>query len=370
MKIFISSVRSGLEAERDCLPGLIMALGHQPQRFEDFTAQSTPSREACLRGVDASDVYLLLLGPKYGHIFPETGQSATHDEWVAAVTKGMPRLVFRKTDVDVEPQQEAFAKVVGDYGHGIFYSQFSNVADLQTKVVQAVRTLEMQPGTLTYSPLQSPVDVQWREDRSNPRWNVTSDPWLELHAIPLGAAPRSARQLRQLPDQLVTSLRNSGALPITAGAEPRVDSDAVVVELPTARRHWDGPHAGALVGLRVNTAGYVSLWWSLPRDRMGAILDPEDLTSTVASGLRLIGALRVLQAAEAAIGIGLSSASMVSEGRVTGVARNSATMSVHGDGPVRIAPDEAVSSAAFDRGAEEVAASLVRSLLEAFRARR
>lgn len=102
MKIFISSVRSGLEQERDSLPGLILALGHEPKRFEDFGAQVMPSREACLRGVDNSDVYLLLLGPNYGYTFPETGQSATHDEWIAAITKGMPRLVFRKQGVQMD----------------------------------------------------------------------------------------------------------------------------------------------------------------------------------------------------------------------------------------------------------------------------
>src|SRR6478672_1784892 len=123
MKVFISSVRRGLEAERDSLPGLVMALGHEPRRFEDFGAQAMPSREACLRGVDDSDVYVLLLGPHYGHVFPETGQSATHDEWVAAVSKGIPRLVFRKRGVDFEPDQETFAKLVGDYGHGVFYAE-------------------------------------------------------------------------------------------------------------------------------------------------------------------------------------------------------------------------------------------------------
>lgn len=43
MRIFISSVRKGLEEERDALPGLIRALGHTPVLFEDFTAQTTPA---------------------------------------------------------------------------------------------------------------------------------------------------------------------------------------------------------------------------------------------------------------------------------------------------------------------------------------
>lgn len=50
---------------------MILALGHEPVMFEDFTAQPVPSREACLEGVRSSDAYLLLLGERYGHPFPE-----------------------------------------------------------------------------------------------------------------------------------------------------------------------------------------------------------------------------------------------------------------------------------------------------------
>lgn len=42
MKVFISSVRRGLEVERDSLPGLIQATGHVPRRFEDYTAMAVP----------------------------------------------------------------------------------------------------------------------------------------------------------------------------------------------------------------------------------------------------------------------------------------------------------------------------------------
>ena len=96
VKVFLSSVRRGLEEERDALPGLIIAVGHEVVRFEDFTAQSQPSREACLAGIATVDAYLLLLGPNYGHRFEDTGQSPTHDEWVAATVAGIPRVVSAK----------------------------------------------------------------------------------------------------------------------------------------------------------------------------------------------------------------------------------------------------------------------------------
>jgi hypothetical protein len=36
---FLSSVRRGLEKERDNLPALIRAIGHECTRFEDYTAR-------------------------------------------------------------------------------------------------------------------------------------------------------------------------------------------------------------------------------------------------------------------------------------------------------------------------------------------
>ena len=47
VRIFISSTRAGPEEERDSLPGLITARGHDPVLFEQFTAKAAPSRAAC-----------------------------------------------------------------------------------------------------------------------------------------------------------------------------------------------------------------------------------------------------------------------------------------------------------------------------------
>ncbi len=72
--VFISSVRRGLETERDYLPGLLRASGYEPRRFEDFAAQPVPSRDACLAGVEVADAYLLILGEHYGDPLADDGQ--------------------------------------------------------------------------------------------------------------------------------------------------------------------------------------------------------------------------------------------------------------------------------------------------------
>jgi hypothetical protein len=121
----------------------------------------------------------------------------------------------------------------------------------------------------------------------------------------------------------------------------------------------------------VTSSGQASLFWSLPRDTMGSILDPVVLEPTITDGLRLLGSLELLHGSSCAVGIGLGgSLSMLTEDRVTGVARTRMSGMVFGSDPVRVGPDEVVSLGAFDRRAGEVARSLTHALMDGFRARR
>ena len=72
------------------------------------------------------------------------------------------------------------------------------------------------------------------------------------------------------------------------------------------------------------------------------------------------------QAAErVAVGVGLTSSSMVTVGQVSAISRNSGSISMTSD-PVRVEPDEKMTRAALDRGADEVATILSRALLRQF----
>jgi hypothetical protein len=371
MKVFISSVRVGLEQERDALPGLIRAIGHDPLRFEDFTALSMPSREACLRGVDAADVYLMLLGPHYGHVFPETGQSATHDEWMAAVSKGMPRIVFRKVGVPFDREQEEFIKQIGDYGTGLFYRTFETAVDLQAKVVEALRALASTPSDLTYEQLASPVPISWRSDWEGYSPNAQREASFVVHVAALGVPRLSARLMSELEARVVAALRRVNAVPPAAGLTPSSSADAVNIALTQPfRQGLREIHPGALTHVRATSAGQVALSWSLPGDGLGVILDSEDLAATTSRSLRLIGAMGLINADRVAVGIELADVMLASEGKLTDVPRSSTSFGFNNQQDVHVEPDESVSNSALDRGADEVAATLVRTLLAEFRRRR
>lgn len=365
----ISSVRRGLEAERDALPGLIMAQGHQPVRFEDFSAQPLPSREACLRAVHESDVYLLLLGPYYGHIFPETGQSATHDEFVAAQAKGMSRIVLKKTDVVFEPEQDAFIRLVGDYGTGVFYDTFSDATDIQAKVVRALRQVQEQPSELAFIPLPGPVTVEWRRGWPSMASGTGLTACLEVHVVPVPSTPLSARVMSESSANLLAALRTNGAVPIEAALESiREPSGAITVQLPETRRRLDEVDEGSLRGVRLAPSGTFSLWYTLPRGSTAlGVLDPDHLTARITEALRLVGRLRMLNARHVAVAVGIDPASLTTVGRISQLAtQTSATFAGGGRlERVYIEPDEAATTAALDRGAEEVARPLARRLIDA-----
>jgi hypothetical protein len=315
-------------------------------------------------------VYLLLLGPHYGHVFPETGQSATHDEFVAAQRKGIPRIVLRKAGVSFEPEQEAFAKLVGEYGTGVFYGEFTDAADIQAKVVQALRQVQDQPTALTFIPLHGPVTIEWRRDWPSMAGTLGLTGCLEIHVVPVPPpAPLSARAMSESAQRLLSALRASGAVPLEAGLEPTGESSgAIVIRLPEMRRRFDEVDAGTLRGVRLVPSGQFSLWYTLPRGKMGlALLDPDDLAERITGALRLVGRLRVLSASHVAVAVGIDPASLITIGKVSELAfRTSATIAGSGRLEyVHVAPDEAATAAALDTGAAEVARSAAQRLIDA-----
>lgn len=360
-------MRNGLEAERDALPGLIKALGHEPVRFEDFTAQQYPSREACIRGVESSDAYILLLGPHYGTVFPETGQSATHDEWVTAQNLGLPRYVLRKDGVAFDPEQQEFERTLGDYGSGRFYKLFTDVAGAQLAVAGVIHDLAQAPGVLEFGPLLQKPDVRWLSDGSESRGAFSSGrPFLEVHVLPVDGQRLSARVLEQVLEGLPGRVRNAGLVNATDAMKADHITDGVQLDVPPPMEgRWGDSFPGSLASVRVLADGQIATVFRLPYDSMGSLLDVDDLGSQTASALRLAGQIDSTGATRVAVGVGLTARTMLSVAKAGQPSRNRASMS-SGSEPVHIEPDEAMSRLALDRGADEVAATLARALIRGF----
>jgi hypothetical protein len=142
------------------VPIIEAILGHRPPRLvrtyqvhapvgemraaleeEDFGAVPTTPQRACLAGVRAADVFLLLIGGRYGS--PQaSGLSPTHEEFRDAQLRGTV-LVFVQQGVDREDAQEAFLQEVRSWDSGLCTASFTTPDDLRDVVTAALHQLEL-----------------------------------------------------------------------------------------------------------------------------------------------------------------------------------------------------------------------------------
>jgi hypothetical protein len=102
LQVFVSSTFSDLRDERQAAVEAILSAGHIPAGMELFAAGDESQMEVIKQWIDESDVYLLILGGRYGSIEPKMGKSYTQLEYEYALDKGKPLFacVLKETALD------------------------------------------------------------------------------------------------------------------------------------------------------------------------------------------------------------------------------------------------------------------------------
>jgi D-ribose pyranose/furanose isomerase RbsD len=90
LQIFVSSTFTDLIEERQAAVEAILSSGHIPAGMELFSAGDESQMTVIERWIDESDVYLLILGGRYGSIDPKSGKSFTQLEYEYALEKKKP----------------------------------------------------------------------------------------------------------------------------------------------------------------------------------------------------------------------------------------------------------------------------------------
>ncbi|MBA4109362.1 MAG: hypothetical protein C0487_07200 [Leptothrix sp. (in: Bacteria)] len=88
LQVFISSTFSDLIEERQAAVAAILKAGHIPAGMELFTAGDKSQMQTIERWIDESDVYMLILGGRYGTIEKISGISYTELEYDYAKQNG------------------------------------------------------------------------------------------------------------------------------------------------------------------------------------------------------------------------------------------------------------------------------------------
>lgn len=112
LQIFISSTYTDLIEERQAAVSAILKAGHIPAGMELFTAGDESQMETIKRWINESDVFMLILGGRYGSVEPTKSLSYTELEYDYAVQSGKPLFA-------VVIDEEALDRKVKDKGVGV-----------------------------------------------------------------------------------------------------------------------------------------------------------------------------------------------------------------------------------------------------------
>lgn len=73
LQVFVSSTYEDLKEERQSAVSAILKAAHIPAGMELFTSGDKSQMETIRRWIDESDIYMLILGGRYGSIEPSSG---------------------------------------------------------------------------------------------------------------------------------------------------------------------------------------------------------------------------------------------------------------------------------------------------------
>lgn len=153
--IFVSSVQSEFAKEREAIRDYVSGDALLSKHFDVFLFEQQPAQsrgpvQLYREEVEHCDVYLLLIGQRYG-FDDKAGISPTEHEFDRAVALRKHRMAFLKvgTEKDREPKETAFLKKVQNQ---LKRSEFAGVADLMGQVYASLiyvleqeKVLEVRP---------------------------------------------------------------------------------------------------------------------------------------------------------------------------------------------------------------------------------
>jgi len=147
--VFVSSTSRDMQTQRAAIRGVVEELGMTYVGMEDFVPDEVTPAEYIRDKVDECDLYIGIIGMRYGHVEPGSGMSMTEIEYHHAVAGNKPLRIFVMSDEATvsdehrETDPESLAKLAA-FKERVLASHtcrmFSDDDDLAAKVRQALST--------------------------------------------------------------------------------------------------------------------------------------------------------------------------------------------------------------------------------------
>ena len=114
LQVFVSSTFTDLIEERQAAVSAILKAGHIPAGMELFTAGDRSQMMTIKEWIDESDVYMLILGGRYGSIERSSGVSYTELEYDYASEQGKAMFAVVTSEVALENKIRAHGTSFGE----------------------------------------------------------------------------------------------------------------------------------------------------------------------------------------------------------------------------------------------------------------
>src|SRR5262249_34736131 len=127
LQVFVSSTYADLREERQAAVEAILMAGNSPAGMEIFTAGYQSQMQVIKRWIDESDIFLLILGGRYGSIESSSQKSYIHLEYEYAIERNKPFFAVVITDTHLEEKVKTQGSQVMETEHGQKLRDFKNI---------------------------------------------------------------------------------------------------------------------------------------------------------------------------------------------------------------------------------------------------
>jgi hypothetical protein len=277
MKVFISSLITGMEDLRAAARDAVLQLGHEPVMAEDFGALPHSPQVTCLTGLRQSALMILILGAHYG-AKQALGLSATHEEYREAKDR-CPVIAFVHEGVARNADQAAFVREVQNWENGLYRDVFSTADQLGRLITRRLHewALANAAGPVNeQSLLEQAIALLPGEERRYGRYG---------RALVLGIASGPARAILR-PSEIERSSFHDELLQLALFGGTRVftpakPTTADIEDHALVLTHDDGSGA-----VRLDGQGNLMLKLPLTDTDHGMVVIEENVANLVAAALR------------------------------------------------------------------------------------
>lgn len=166
--VMISSTVNDLLQERDAADRAIRALHLDRFRAETFGSLPHTPRKICEFMADYCDLFILIIGQRYGHVIEPERISVVEFEYEVAHAQNPQKiLVYVKNGVEREPRLQEFLQKVQDFEVGYFRSSFDTPEQLYERIhIDIARWLVSQTKPKVQTERRANIGIQQKTFQS------------------------------------------------------------------------------------------------------------------------------------------------------------------------------------------------------------